>query len=75
MKRTTVFIEDDILRELRRVAQRRGVSVALVVREAMAAYVASPVEAGIPSIAGRFASGHSDTSERVDELLARDPHE
>jgi len=75
MKRTTVFLDDQILRELKRLAQRQGVSFASVVREAMTAYVAGPASAGsLPSIAGQFSSGTSDTSERVDELLWRDPH-
>jgi hypothetical protein len=37
--------------------------------------VATPVSVGVlPSVAGRFASGSSDTAARVDELLWRDPH-
>jgi hypothetical protein len=28
----------------------------------------------LPSITGQFASGHADTSARVDELLWSDPH-
>ncbi|HVZ48039.1 MAG TPA: CopG family transcriptional regulator [Gemmatimonadaceae bacterium] len=75
MKRTTVFLDDKLLRDLKRVARRDGVSVAAVVREAMAAYVARPAAGSLPSVAGAFASGHADTSERVDELLGRDPHE
>lgn len=76
MKRTTVFLDDDLKARLERVAQRQGVSFAAVVREALASYAAAPRAAGaMPSVAGRFASGHSDTSERVDELLRhRDPH-
>jgi hypothetical protein len=50
------------------------VPFAQVVREAIALYVATPRTGELPSIAGQFASGHDDTSERVDELLWRDPH-
>jgi hypothetical protein len=74
MKRTTVFVEARLERDLKRLAARRGVSFAAVVREAMAAYVARPGAGTLPSVAGRFSSGHSDTSERVDDLLVRDPH-
>jgi predicted transcriptional regulator len=75
MKRTSIFLDEKIMRELNRLAYRRGVSFAWVVREAMAAYVAEPAAAGtVPSVAGRFASGKSDTSARADDLLWKDPH-
>jgi hypothetical protein len=75
MKRTTVFLDDKLLGQLKRLAHRRGVSFASVVREAMATYVAEPAALGtVPSVAGRFASGTDDTSARVDDLLWKDPH-
>lgn len=75
MKRTSLFLDEKLLQRARRAAQRQGVSLATVVREALAAYLAEPRAAGgVPPITGRFASGTSDTSERVDELLWRDPH-
>ncbi|HKS06239.1 MAG TPA: CopG family transcriptional regulator [Gemmatimonadaceae bacterium] len=76
MKRTSLFLDEQLLRQLKRVAARRGVSFATVVREAMAAYVAAPAAGGgaLPSVAGKFSSGRSDTSARVDELLWKDPH-
>lgn len=75
MKRTTVFLDAALLRALKDLAARRQVSFATVVREAAAAYVATPASAGmLPSVAGRFASGTTDTASRVDELLCQDPH-
>jgi predicted transcriptional regulator len=74
MKRTTIFLDSKLERALKRLAARRGVSFAMVVREAMAAYVATPEAGTVPSIAGRFTSGKGDTSEQVDDLLWRDPH-
>jgi predicted transcriptional regulator len=74
-KRTTIFLDEALLRALKRLAARRDVSFARVVSEAAAAYVAAPAAAGrLPSIAGRFASGLADTSARVDELLWTNPH-
>lgn len=75
MKRTTVFLDEQTLRRLRREAQRQGVSSATLVREAVSRYLEAPKTGGVlPSIAGKFASSRADTAERVDELLWRDPH-
>ena len=75
MKRTTIFLDPQLLRRLKALAHRRGVSFASVVREAMARYLVEPAAPGtLPSVAGRFASGRHDTSERADELLWKNPH-
>jgi hypothetical protein len=75
MNRTTIFLDDQLIRQLRRAAEVKGVSAATVVREALVRYLAAAEgEAALPSIAGKFASRRSDTSERVDDLLWRDPH-
>ena len=75
MRRTSLFLDDQIIKRMQKLARARGVSFATVVREALAQYAADVEPASaVPSIAGRFASGSSDTSERVDELLWRDPH-
>ena len=75
MKRTTVFLDERTLLRLRRAAQRKGVSSATLVREAVNRYLdAPPVTTGLPSVAGQFASGHRDTAERADELLWPNPH-
>lgn len=77
MQRTTIFLDKALLRRARQYAQREGKSFAAIVREALAAYISGPSRpnAVVPRIAGRFASGHSDTSERTDELLSKEPHE
>ena len=75
MKRTTVFLEEKLQQRLQKLALRRGTSVAHLVREALAEYVARPAgPTALPSVAGRYASGATDTSERVDELLWKNPH-
>lgn len=75
MKRTSLFLDPKLLENLRRAADRRGVSVASLVREAVAAYLAPAPSGTLPSFAGKFESGHVDTSERADELLWKNPHE
>ncbi len=76
MRRTTIFIDDTILKQIKRLAAREGKSFAAVVREALAAYAVDPgrVTRRVPAVAGQFASGHADTADRVDELLWQDPH-
>ena len=75
MKRTTIFLDEQTIRQLQRIAQRKHVSAANLVREAVARYLDAPEPDGkLPSVAGKFASGESDTSEHVDDLLWKDPH-
>ena len=75
MKRTSLFLDNKTLRALKVAAERRNVSVASLVREAVAHYLAAPQSTGtLPSIAGRFSSGKKDTSSRTDDFLWRDPH-
>ena len=42
MKRTTVLLPDDVAKLLRLEAERRGVTPSLLIREAVATYVAGP---------------------------------
>jgi predicted transcriptional regulator len=77
MKRTTIFVPEALERDLQLYARREGKPTAVVVREALAEYIARrrPAKA-LPSFAGAFASGHTDTAERHEELLftALTPH-
>jgi predicted DNA-binding protein len=76
MHRTSLFLDEDTIKRIQKLARARGVSFATLVREALAQYVVEAEPSSpVPSIAGRFASGETDTSERVDELLWRSPHE
>lgn len=75
MKRTSLFLDDKLLKLLRRAATREGVSVASIVREAVSRYLADPEQpAKLPSIAGRFGSRTRDTANDTDKFLWRDPH-
>ena len=75
MKRTTIFIDEGLERELRLVARRRGRSVAAVVREAIAREVAAEARRPL-SFIGVGDSGRHDIAERHEELLwkALEPH-
>ena len=76
MKRTTVFLDEALLRMAMQKAQSEGRSFAALVRDALAAYV-TPLPEGhrpLPSFTGIADSGETDISERVDEFLWTDPH-
>ena len=75
MRRTTIFVEDGLLKQAHRYAVRHGKSFAQVVREALVAHLAEggTMKGTLPSLAGQFASGRSDVSEKVDDLLWEDP--
>lgn len=75
MRRTTIFLDEQLLRRARQFARREGKSFAAVVRESLAAYVSGGRGTPLPSLTGRFASGRPDTSKRVDELLWPEPHD
>ena len=71
MKRTTIFIEPQLERELQALARRSGRPMAAIVREAVALYVAADKERR-PARLGFIASGRrgrSDVAERHEELL------
>jgi predicted transcriptional regulator len=72
MQRTTVKLPDDLDARLRHEAERRGVTVSQLTREAIETLLGAPrgrrklLGAG----AGAGASGRADISERIDEILA-----
>lgn len=76
MRRTTVFLEERLIRQARAAARREGVSFAALVREAVSRYVAgaSGLSRPLPTVTGMLDSGGAGVSERVDELLWQDPH-
>lgn len=71
MKRTTLFIDPQLERELQALARRQGRPMASVVREAVAQYVAAARDEGAARLgfiaAGR--SGRTDVADRHEELL------
>ena len=75
--KTTIYLDASDYRRLQVLAHAEGRPAAELVREAVAAYVAGPAKGKrpLPSFTGMYDSGHTDTSERVDELLWTDPHD
>jgi predicted transcriptional regulator len=71
MKRTTVFMEPQLERELQALARRDGRPMAALVREAVAQYVAAarPSRSAGPGFVAVGRSGRSDVAEKHEELL------
>lgn len=70
MKRTTLKISDALDARLRHEAERRGVTISEVSREALEAYLAVPRGRRRLGAARVGRSGRSDISERIEEILA-----
>lgn len=68
MKRTTIYLEPDLEVRLKLEVQRRNQPMALLVREAVEAYLTKTPGSGPPG-GGAFSSGRDDTAERVDDVL------
>lgn len=70
MHRTTVKLPEDLDARLRHEAERRGVTVSELTREAIEAHLGGSRPRRRLLAAGAGASGHSDISERIEEILA-----
>ena len=70
MKRTTVKLPDELDALLRHEAQRRGMTVSELTREAIATHLGRATGRRRLGAAGAGRSGRSDVSERIEEILA-----
>jgi predicted transcriptional regulator len=68
MKRTTIKLPDDVDAKLRHEAERRGVTVSELTREAVEVHLGGREHQLRAAGAGR--SGRDDISERIEEILA-----
>jgi len=68
MKRTTVKLPDRIDAMLRHEAERRGITISEITREAIEDHLGTRVRHLKAAGAGR--SGRTDISERIEEILA-----
>ena len=71
MKRTTVYLPDDVAHRLKRVARQRHLSEAQMIRDAIAHLVADEeTRLPKPHWGDYDTPGNPDDAERVDEILA-----
>ena len=71
MQKTTVYLDADDYRRLKRVAARRRLPPAQLVREAVAEYVVAHTAPRVARSVGAFASRRHDLGERAEDLLRR----
>ena len=69
MDKTTLYLDSDNYRRLKRVACRRRVAPAVLVREAIAEYVARHDVVRAARSVAAASSGRGDLAERAEELL------
>lgn len=68
--KTTVYLDSDIALALRQMAEAQGRSQAEIIRQALETFTRNARQPKIPGI-GEFDSGHTDTSERAEQILRR----
>jgi hypothetical protein len=72
MRRTTIMADEYVLSHLEQVAERRGVTLGLVIREALAAYVAGGSRSRrAPGFIGKF-HGPGNVAENDEAILLRE---
>ncbi|MGN6694137.1 MAG: CopG family transcriptional regulator [Aquihabitans sp.] len=69
MKRTTIKLSDELDARLRHEAERRGITISELTREAIEAHL-RPTSRRTFLSAAAGDSGYTDTAARIDELLA-----
>jgi predicted DNA-binding protein len=70
MKRTTVKLPDELDARLRHEAERRGMTISEVTREAIESHLGRGRRTLIAARSGR--SGRSETARRIEEVLRRE---
>jgi len=70
MKRTTVKLPDELDSRLRHEAERRGMTISELTREAVEHHLGGPGRRLGAAGAGR--SGRADISERIEEILSEE---
>ena len=72
MKRTTVKLPDELDARLRHEADRRGLTMSELTREAIERHLDAPAGRRTFLAAGAGRSGHHDIGERIKEILRKE---
>ena len=73
MLRTTVYLDEATMLDLRQLADTQHRSQAEIIRDALATYISQVKPTKRPAIAGigSYRSGRNDISEKAEELLSQ----
>lgn len=71
MKRTTIKLPDELDARLRHEAERRGITISELTREAIESHLKRPQRRVLLS-AGSGSSTETDISERIEQILAEE---
>ncbi len=74
VQRTTVKLPDELDARLRHEAERRGMTISELTREAIETHLGRGRRRRHLIAAGAGASGHHDIAERIEEILADEVH-
>ena len=69
MKRTTIFVDEDLINEIKEISKEENKSVAEIMREAMEGYIRRKRKKHRISFIGIGSSGMKDIAEKHEELL------
>lgn len=69
LEKTTVYLDAEAYRQLKRLARERGQSAAELVREAVVEYAKRQAVPSAPASIGAGRSGRSDLSEEAETIL------
>ena len=69
MQKTTIYLNPDVSRALRRLAKSRGKTQSAVIRDAVLAYAGGPARRPKATCIGSGNSGMPDLARRCEELL------
>lgn len=72
MRRTTIFVDEDVLTRLREIAKREDMTLSAAIRAALDRYVSRrPLKRSRLSLIGIGRSGRRDIAEHAEELLGK----
>jgi predicted transcriptional regulator len=72
MRRTTIFVDEDVLRKLREIARRENITLPEAITGALARYLARrQAKRARLSLVGVGRSGRTDVAEHAEKLLGK----
>ena len=71
MARTTLILDDNVLLDIRQLAEARRTTATQIIHEALTAYVKLQPDSALPSFVGSGRSGKRSVAESAETILRR----